>query len=296
MNKRQKLIPLNKLNLTDRFLFEEVMEDPLAHQEALGIILGREVPLLTQNEAEKELRISPEARSVRLDIFSMDEDRAVYNTEMQKQRRADLSKRSRYYQSLVDISLLEPGIPDYSQLNESYLIMITPFDLFGCGKYRYTFRAVCEEEPGCILGDGATRIFLNTRGTNDDEVPQELAEFLHYVEHTTDEAAEHARSERIRRIHDRVRKVRNSEEVGVKYMQAWEEKYYEKEEARREGLQEGRAVGRALGRAEGRAEGARAKLKDQVKKKLERGKTVEEIADALEETEEIIQELIQELE
>ena len=223
MNRRQKLIPLNKLNLTDRFLFEEVMEDPLAHQEALGIILGRDVPLLTQNEAEKEFRISPEARSVRLDIFSMDEDRAVYNTEMQKQRRADLSRRSRYYQSLVDISLLEPGIPDYSRLNESYLIIITPFDLFGFGKYRYTFRAVSEEEPGCVLEDGATRIFLNTRGANDDEVPQELAEFLHYVEHTTDEAAEHAGSERIRRIHDRVRKVRNSEEVGVKYMQAREE-------------------------------------------------------------------------
>ena len=284
MNRRQKLIPLNKLNLTDRFLFEEVIEDPLAHQDALGIILGRDVPLLTQNEAEKELRISPEARSVRLDIFSMDEDRAVYNTEMQKQRRADLSRRSRYYQSLVDISLLDPGIPDYSQLNESYLIMITPFDLFGCGKYRYTFRAVCEEEPGCVLEDGATRIFLNTRGTNDDEVSQELAEFLHYVEHTTDEAAEHAGSERIRRIHDRVRKVRNSEEVGVKYMQAWEEKYYEKEEARKEGLQEGLQ------------NGARNKLKDQVKKKLEKGKTVEEIADALEETEEMIQELIQELE
>ena len=287
MNRRQKLIPLNKLNLTDRFLFEEVMEDPLAHQEALGIILGRDVPLLTQNEAEKEFRISPEARSVRLDIFSMDEDRAVYNTEMQKQRRADLSRRSRYYQSLVDISLLEPGIPDYSQLNESYLIMITPFDLFGCGKYRYTFRAVCEEEPGCVLEDGATRIFLNTRGTNDDEVSQELAEFLHYVEHTTDEAAEHAGSERIRRIHDRVRKVRNSEEVGVKYMQAWEEKYYEKEEARKEGLQEGLQ--------KGLQNGARNKLKDQVKKKLEKGKSLEEIADALEETEEMIQELIQEL-
>ena len=287
MNKRQKLIPLNKLNLTDRFLFEEVMEDPLAHQEALGIILGRDVPLLQRNETEKGLRISPEARSVRLDIFSMDEDRAVYNTEMQKQRRADLSRRSRYYQSLVDISLLEPGIPDYSQLNESYLIMITPFDLFGCGKYRYTFRAVCEEEPGCVLEDGATRIFLNTRGTNDDEVSQELVEFLHYVEHTTDEAAEHAGSERIRRIHNRVRKVRNSEEVGVKYMQAWEEKYYEKEEARKEGLKEGRAEGRAEGRKEERI--------DLVKKKLEKGKSVEEIAEALEETEEAIQELIKEL-
>ncbi|MCB6202266.1 Rpn family recombination-promoting nuclease/putative transposase [Extibacter muris] len=291
MNKRQKLIPLNKLNLTDRFLFEEVMEDPLAHQEALGIILGRDVPLLTLNEAEKELRISPEARSVRLDIFSMDEDRAVYNTEMQKQRRADLSKRSRYYQSLVDISLLDPGIPDYSRLNESYLIMITPFDLFGCGKYRYTFRAECEEEPGCVLEDGATRIFLNTRGTNDAEVSEELAEFLHYVEHTTDEAAEHAGSERIRRIHDRVRKVRNSEEVGVKYMQAWEEKYYEKEEARKEGLQEGLQEGRAKGRAEGRKE----ERIDLVKKKLEKGKSVLEIADALEETEETIRELMKEL-
>ena len=143
---------------------------------------------------------------------------------------------------------------------------------------------MCEEEPGCVLEDGATRIFLNTRGTNDDEVSEELAEFLHYVEHTTDEVAEHAGSERIRRIHDRVRKVRNSEEVGVKYMQAWEEKYYEKEEARKEGLQEGLQ------------NGARNKLKDQVKKKLEKGKTVEEIADALEETEEMIQELIQELE
>ena len=39
MNKRQKLIPLNKLNLTDRFLFEEVMEDPLRP------VRLREVPL-----------------------------------------------------------------------------------------------------------------------------------------------------------------------------------------------------------------------------------------------------------
>ena len=154
--------------------------------------------------------------------------------------------------------------------------MITPFDLFGCGKYQYTFRSVCKEEPQCILEDGATRIFLNTRGRNEDEVSAELVQFLHYVEHTTDEAAEQTGSERIKHIHDRVRKVRNSEEVGVKYMQAWEEKYYEKEEARKEG--------------------ARNKLKEQIKKKLEKGKTAHEIADALEESAELIQTLIKELE
>ena len=67
----------------------------------------------------------------------------------------------------------------------------------------YTFRSKCEEEAECILEDRATRIFLNTRGEND--------------------------SERIKRIHQRVCEVRLSEEAGVKHMQAWEEKYYGKE-------------------------------------------------------------------
>ncbi|MCQ4693130.1 hypothetical protein NE458_08000, partial [Extibacter muris] len=75
---------------------------------------------------------------------------------------------------------------------------------------------------------------------------------------------------------------------GVKYMQAWEEKYYEKEEARKEGMQEGFQEGLQKGLQKG--------LKDLVKKKLERGKSVEEIADALEENEDMILELIKELE
>ena len=137
------------------------------------------------------LRIHMQGKDVykRQDVFSMDEEKAVYNTEMQQKRRADLAKRSRYYQSLVDAGLLEPGVPDYNRLNTSYIIMIMPFDLFGHKKYVYTFRARCEEEPECLLEDGATRIFLNTRGENDDEVPRELAEFLHYLEETTDERA-----------------------------------------------------------------------------------------------------------
>lgn len=139
---------------------------------------------------------------------------------------------------------------------------------------------MCVEEPKCVLEDGATRIFLNTRGKNEDEVPAELVQFLYYVEHTTDEAAEQTGSERIKRIHDRVRKVRNSEEVGVKYMQAWEEKYYEKEEARKEGLEQG----------------AKKQLIELIKKKLEKGKSVEEIADALEESTDKIEELIKEME
>lgn len=32
MSKKQNRVPLKELNLTDRFLFDEVMEDPQAHQ------------------------------------------------------------------------------------------------------------------------------------------------------------------------------------------------------------------------------------------------------------------------
>ena len=39
--------------------------------------------------------------------------------------------------------------------------------------------------------------------------------------------------------HERVCKVRTSEEIGVKYMQEWEEKYYERQEGREEGRKEG---------------------------------------------------------
>ncbi|HIR45377.1 MAG TPA: hypothetical protein IAC92_08480, partial [Candidatus Ventrisoma faecale] len=145
--------------------------------------------------------------------------------------------------------LLPPGRGvSFNQLPASYLIMIMPFDLWGCGKYRYTFKTQCEEVPGLYLEDGVTRIFLNTRGTDDGEVSPELAELLHYIEDSSDETAQRCRSGRIQKLHRRVREVRASEEFGVKYMQAWEEKIYERMEGKEEGLAEGRKEGREEGR------------------------------------------------
>lgn len=297
-NKR-KITPLKDLNLSDRFLFDEVMEDSNTQQDVLSIIFGREISLLQHNETEKEFRISPSIRSIRMDVFSEDEDHIVYDTEVQAARKTDLPKRSRYYQALLDTSLLEPGIPNYNLLNNSYLILIMTFDLFEQEKYQYTFKPQCLEVPDCTLEDGATRIFLNTKGKNDGEVSKELAEFLHYIEDTTDIAAENTGSERIKRIHERVRKVKSSEKIGVKYMQAWEEKYFAEQEAREKGLTEGRAVGlaegHAVGRAEGLAEGARNKLKEVISKKLQKGNTETEISNILEEDIETIRELIAEL-
>lgn len=83
------------------------------------------------------------------------------------------------------------------------------------------------------------RIFLNTRGTNDDEVSHELVDFLHYVETMDAKFAVAPGNERVRKIHECVERIKSSEEMGVKYMQTWEEKIIE----RQEGKEEGRIVG-----------------------------------------------------
>ena len=112
--------------------------------------------------------------------------------------------------------------------------MITPFDLFGYGLYRYTFQMRCEEVPELKLDDGATRIFLNTKGKHPELVSQELIELLKYMEHSTDEVSEQCKSERIQKMHRRVCRIKASEKTEVKYMQAWEEKLLERQKEKRE--------------------------------------------------------------
>ena len=229
---------LQELTLTSKFLFDQTMDIPEANEAALQIILQDEkLKLLDPSQTEKEIRTMPWLRSIRLDVYSVDESSTLYNTEMQAEKKGDLVKRSRFYQGLIDSSLLEPGNANFNKLNNTCIIMITPFDMFGQGKYKYTFRNYCEEDKNMELGDGAVRIFLNTRGTNDGEVSKELVDFLHYIEKTDDESAEAADSHRIRLIHECVRKIKSSEEMGVKFMQSWEEKIYDREE--------GKIIGRA---------------------------------------------------
>lgn len=75
--------------------------------------------------------------------------------------------------NLLDRSLLAPGEVNFNQLPDVTLITIAPFDLFGEGKYCYTFRMKCGEAENLYLEDGAVRIFLNTRGTNGGDVREE---------------------------------------------------------------------------------------------------------------------------
>lgn len=62
---------------------------------------------------------------------------------------------------------------------------------------------------------------------------------LHYFEKTTAETASQCKSQRVKQLHSKVCKIKSSEEIGVRYMQEWEEKAYLKNEGRKEGLEQG---------------------------------------------------------
>ena len=151
---------------------------------------------------------------------------------------------------MIDSKLLLPGEVDFNKLNQVYIILITPFDLFGKGRYRYTYEEMCQEFPGMRLKDGAIRIFLNTHGTDKTGVSEELVELLNYMEHTTEKVSLQCKSDKIHDMQERIHQIKSSEEIGVKYMQEWEEKIIEKRRAREEGLAEGLAEGLEEGRKE----------------------------------------------
>ncbi len=270
---------LKDLDLLDRFLFAEAIEDPETMELILEIILGKEVILKHLPQAEKEQRSFLWSKQVKLDVWAKDIDDVVYDTEVQKRNTKDLPKRSRLYNSLIDSNLLPPGTLSYTPLNDVYVIMITPFDLFGKGLYRYTFNMKCQEVPGIELEDGATRIFLNTRGTNPKGVSAELIELLRYFEHSTDETAERAGSERIARLHDKISKIKASEEIGVKFMNAWEEKLLDRQDGYEEGLAEGEKKGRRAGAEKGRKEGQSQRSREIAARMKAKGMNLEEIAE-----------------
>ena len=234
---------LQELTLFDKFLFDETMDIPEAHEAVLQIIFGDDnLKLLTPAQTEKEIRTAPWLRSIRLDVYAMDQEKRIYNTEAQKAEKKDLVKRSRFYQSLIDSSLLEPGEISFNQMNDTCIIMITPFDLFGEERYQYTFRSRCDENPALLMEDGAIRIFLNSHGKNPEEVSPELIELLKYMESTDAVLAENSANEKLKKIHKHVSQIKASEEMGVKYMQKWEEKVLDIEKGREEGREEGRIL------------------------------------------------------
>ena len=229
MKKEDACKPLEEMTLMDRFMFAEVMENPENTKLMLDIILEDDITLKDLPQAEKELRKHSTNRLARLDIWTKDINDTIYDAEVQNQKTSNILKRTRYYQSMIDCKLLESGEKDFNQLNNVYIILIAPFDMFGYGLYRYTFIGQCVEIPELKMNDGATRIFLNTNGTNDTGVTKELIEFLTFMQYTNDNTINYT-SQRINKLKENIKTMLKDTEYSVKYLRFREAYYLEHKE------------------------------------------------------------------
>ena len=199
------------LNICNDFLFGKIMQDAELCKELLQRILpDLEIDHIEYPELQKAIKPDADAKSVRLDVYVRDDKNSVYDMEMQVTDTGELPKRSRFYQSMLDLQLLDKG-QTYKQLKPSYIIFICPFDTFGAGRHIYTFQNLCREEHRIILGDEATKIFLNADSSMED-VSRELRAFLDYV------AGKKPEDDFVKRLEEAVREAKKNREWRHEYM------------------------------------------------------------------------------
>ena len=199
------------LGIANDFMFGKVMQDAELCKGLLQRILpDLEIDHVEYPEAQKSIRPDADAKSVRLDVYVKDGKGTVYDIEMQAADTKELPKRSRYYQSMLDLQMIDKG-QTYKKLKPCYVIFICPFDLFDRGRHMYTFENICKEDNGVFLNDGTVKIFLNASGKQDD-VSKELKAFLDYV------AGVESEDEFVQRVAGAVREAKKNREWRREYM------------------------------------------------------------------------------
>ena len=160
-------------------MFAAVMENTEFLQPLLELILGVKIAKIELKEPQKTEKNGYNTKGVRLDLYVVDENGVIYNVEVQTSNKRNLPKRMRYYQSIVDVSILNPG-NNYNELRKSYIIFICNYDPFGRDRYIYTFENICKEEPDLSFGDETTKVVVNTQGSRGD-VSDRMLEVINYL-------------------------------------------------------------------------------------------------------------------
>ena len=266
-----KMKKYEELELRDDFMFSRIMSNPKFVKPLLETILGVKIRKIVYPQTQKTIDLSLQAKGIRLDVYVEDDQNTVFNLEMQTSDGANLPKRMRYYQGMIDLNILDKG-QDYTTLKKSYVIFICTFDPFGEGRHIYTFCNTCQENTALTLDDDAVKIILSTKGTMDDVSP-EMKRILDYID------GKGASDKFTEELEEAVRSARQNERWRLDYMTL----EYEYRQRYLEGKEEGREEGRAERRER------------TIQKLHERGESIASIADIVELNEEEVKRVISEL-
>ena len=297
-NERKKL---EELNLLDDFLFNAMMTYPEMGEEftrkILKLLFNKEFRNLKVIAQKSYGGLNTDLRGARLDVYvesddsaeiDAAEDTSIYDLEPDKNDKAKyvaaFPQRIRFYHAIIDSRSLKSG-EDFGKLKRVYVIFICNYDPFGYDRVKYTIRNMCVEEPEMPYDDGAQTTILYTKGTKDDNISEELRQFLNYMENTTQT---NAVNDTLKDIQKMVDIVKRDGEVSLSYMKGFERDtmMYEKgQEAERQNTERERQRADSAEKARDEAEHARISAEE------EKAKAQKEAAEALKRVEELEKEL-----
>ena len=255
-----KFKPWEDLDITDDFIFSRVMRNKKLCRTLLEMILKVKIGKIKFLTSHHSIRIEPNAKGIIMDVYLKDENKVI-NVEMQTSNKGDLSRRARYYQAAADIDTTPKG-SEYKDLKQNYVIFICTFDPFLKGKPSYTFQNLCiEHDKPIYLGDGTTKIFLNTTSKDLSNLDLELRLFYDYIK---DKTAQTAFTKELDKSIARMKQEKEERQMYLTYTSRMME-------YRRDGYEEGISIGLE--------QGAYQKALETAKQMLLKGITIPLIVD-----------------
>ena len=191
-----------------------------------------------------------ETHSIELDILAERDSGDMVGIEIQMYEETAPFKRTRYYLSGIDMSILEKG-KDYDELPAVTMVYLTKEDIVGGGRGCYLIerRVSSQRNTTCAdnklkvinkISNGASEQYYNLEHpTGDDKIDELLAYFKN--------SDPYYRTVTFPRIVERVRHFKIQKE-GVDIMCEIADRI--REEGRQEGREEGKSVGRIESRIE----------------------------------------------
>ena len=202
------------LTITDNYMFQAVMKNPRHVKPLLEMVIEKKIRKIEVITPEKTVETGYDSRGIRMDVYVEDDENTVYDVEMQASKKWHFGKRFRYYQSAIDVDIVNKG-EDFGKLKNSFIIFITTYDPYGKDWYMYPFETLCNWDSSIEMNDHAKRIVLNTKGTKDKEgheVSDEIKAMLSYMDGNAPE------SEYSKMLDNAVKQIKGSQERRLEYM------------------------------------------------------------------------------
>ena len=270
---------IKDLTFTDDFMFGEIMKNEEICKGIIERLLHIKIEKLELITLQETIAPYYETRGVRFDVYVKDSDK-VYDIEVQNKKFTEIEKRTRYYQSMIDIDMLAKGA-NFKELKESYVIFICKTDPFDLGEPCYKVKSIFENHPEKEFDDKTHKVFYNASAYKKETDPEIFA-FLQYVRTNVPE------DDFTAGIFENVEKAKENEQFRSEYMRCNIHDFDKLEEGKEIGIAIGEARGEERGRSEAKLEAARNML-------LKNVGTIEQIAEITGLSLETVKQLAQEL-